>query len=295
MLYDMEKNNYFMVRSIELMDAKISELGVAKNITLHKTGYSISDEATGCLTLVSIFISVIISIVIGNIADSFWIGLLSWFVSLLVISFLCFFLSFVYEDSVNKNYNKKYYKIYEEAMQKEKVRLEKENAQKNFLINQRDLLAKRKAEATEKLNGFYSELGIAEEFRNIIPIGYMYEFARLGISDKLTGIDGLYYLTHKELRADCFQLSLNEISRRLDSIIDNQRSISVELRALNDKCDNIIEQTKKKAEISAKNNDLLERAVKNTEISKYNSERIKKELEYQTFIDLWDIKGSNFF
>ena len=91
MLYDMEMNNYYIARSVEKLDEEIQKLGVRKNITARQSNYSVSEETFGCLTLVSLFISVIIAIVIGNIADSFWIGLLSWFVSFLVILFLCFF------------------------------------------------------------------------------------------------------------------------------------------------------------------------------------------------------------
>lgn len=295
LLYDMEMNNYYMTRSIEKFDEEIQKLGIRKNITAPQKRYSTSEDSIGYMTVVVFLVSLVMSIIGAYKLDSFWVGLLIFIATLFVGMFLAAFFVEIKENREAEYVYEKEYEIFAEELRVDNIRVERENKEKTFLIQQRNLLLKRKAEASEKLNEFYSKLNIAEEFRNLLPLGYMYEFARLGISTKLEGVDGLYYLVHKELRADCFQLSLNEISRRLDSIIDNQRSISVELRALNDKCDNIIEQTKEKAEISAKNNDLLEQAVKNTEISKYNSERIKKELEYQTFIDLWDIKGSNFF
>lgn len=301
MLYDMEMNNYYMARGIEKLNEEIQKLAIKKTFAIPQKRYMRSTTGEG-LT-VCLIVSIIIAFAVffiyednsGKFLLALFFGALSAIPSFL-ISYLFYYLTTKSSDDRQTEFiYEKEFEEYNNNIRLDKLRVEKEIAEKNFLINQRDALIKRKAEATEKLNEFYSKLNIAEEFRNLLPLGYMYEFARLGISDKLTGIDGLYYLVHKELRADRFQLSLNEISRRLDSIIDNQRSISAELRALNDKCDNIIEQTKKKAEISAKSNDLLEQAVKNTEISKYNSERIKKELEYQTFIDLWDIKGSNFF
>ena len=292
MLYDMEKNNYYMTRSIEKLDVEIQSLGIRKNIVAPQKRYSTSDDAGGVIAVVALFISIVIAVICGCSFDSFWVGVLVFFFSLIAISFLGVFLMTIFEDREAEYVYEKEYEVFSEKLRNDNIRVDKENREKSFLIQQRNLLNDRKSEATEKLNGFYDLFGIADEFRNIIPVGYMYEFARLGVSTKLEGVDGLYYLVHKELRADCFQLSLDEISRKLDTIIDNQRNISVELKLLNDKCDTIIEHTKKEAEQSARNNELLNKAVENTEIAKYNSERIAKELEYQTFIELWDINGS---
>ena len=299
MLYDMEMNNYYMARTVEKLNEEIQKLAIKKTFAIPQKRYmrSTTDEGLTVCLIVSIIIAFAVFFVYEDNSGKFllalFFGALSAIPSFLISCFFYYLTTKSSNDRQTEIIYEKEFEEYNNNIRLDNLRIEKEITEKNFIINQRDALVKRKAEATKKLNEFYSVFNIAEEFRNLLPLGYMYEFARLGISTKLEGVDGLYYLVHKELRADYFQLSLNEISRKLDSIIDNQRNISVELRALNEKCDTVIEQTKKEAEISAKNNELLEQAVKNTEISKYNTERIKKELEYQTFIDLWDIKGGH--
>ncbi|MBQ2694333.1 MAG: hypothetical protein IJF57_02180 [Clostridia bacterium] len=300
MLYDMEKNNYYMTRSIEKLDVEIQKLGIRKDIDAPKKFYSRStaEDIAGICLIISVLFSVFCFFVYEHFSGNFLMALLIGFLSFIPFFLVSFVIGYAISGvTADKEAELRYERAFE-AYEKEKrldnERVEKEFREKEFLISQKQSLLKRKNEASVKLNSFYFSFNIAEEFRNIIPLGYMYEFARLGVSTKLEGVDGLYYLIHKELRADCFQLSLDEISRKLDTIIDNQRNISVELKLLNDKCDTIIEHTKKEAEQSARNNELLNKAVENTEIAKYNSERIAKELEYQTFIELWDIKGSYF-
>ena len=177
---------------------------------------------------------------------------------------------------------------YQRKVKKDKIRLANEKKQRDILIQQRDILIKRKKAATVKLNNYYDIMGIDTNYRNLIPIGYMNEFIRLGISTKLEGADGLYYLVRKELRQDQISASLDEISKKLDTVIDNQHQIYSELSSMNQKCDRIVSSTKKSAEISAKNNQLLQEAVKNTSISAYNSERSKQELEFQNFMLMYN-------
>ena len=80
------------------------------------------------------------------------------------------------------------------------------------------------------------------------------------------------------------QRSLEDISSKLDTIINNQHQLHKELVNLDYKCTTLIREAKKSAELSAKNNQLLQEAVVNTSISAYNSQRIKQELKYQNFM-----------
>lgn len=102
--------------------------------------------------------------------------------------------------------------------------------------------------------------------KDLIPIGYMHEFIRLGIATHLEGADGLYYLVRNELRADQFQCSIEEISCKLDTVIDKQREIYGVISDMNHRCDYLVEQTKKSIKLSAQNNALLSSAVEQTKI-----------------------------
>lgn len=175
-------------------------------------------------------------------------------------------------------------KIREQNMVRDQTRVKAELQEQKILIQQKNLLLSRKREATERLNRFYSIMGIDDRFCNLIPIGYMHEFMRLGIATKLEGADGLYYLILQELRHDQLQYTLEEISNKLDTIIDSQHTVYNELVAVNNKCDRMIRMTMQSAETAVKNNQLLETAVANTSVAAYNSERISKELAFQNFM-----------
>lgn len=133
------------------------------------------------------------------------------------------------------------------------------------------------------MENFYNEIGIDKDYRYLIPIGYMNEFLRLGIATKLTGVDGLYYLVREELRMDQMQASLDEISDKLDQIIDNQHRLHEQLVSMNEKCEQMIQ-------IELYNSKNLDKVIRNTGVIAYNSERARRELEYQSFLMTWNRK-----
>lgn len=85
----------------------------------------------------------------------------------------------------------------------------------------------------------------------------MNKFIRLNISNHLEGTNGLYYLVRLELTADAFQYSLDEISQKLDQVIDRQHDIYNELCAVNTKIDRMVDFAVSAAKIPTKNNKLL--------------------------------------
>jgi len=88
----------------------------------------------------------------------------------------------------------------------------------------------------------------------------------------------------RELREDAFYIKLDEISQKLDTIIDKTDRLYGEILNLNSQCETLIGETMKSAQIATDNNILLNEAVKNTEIAAYNSERIAAEQKYQSFM-----------
>ena len=105
----------------------------------------------------------------------------------------------------------------------------------------------------------------------------MNEFLRLGIATKLEGADGLYYLIRKELRMDQMQYTMNEISSKLDTLIDKTHELHSDLLNINSKCDKLVNATIRAASSA-------ESAAVNSAITAYNSERIAKEQEYQNML-----------
>lgn len=299
-LYDMELNNYLMNEMISRLEYRIDSLGKKKSIDAPKKAGKDNDIIIGSMGTGAFIFAIIGAVwgliynfafddggIISKILGFFFypftrgaMGVLIGVVLGLIVGLILFALD-----------KKEIEKIYEEdcaehseALKKDALRVEHEKREKEILIKQRDLLIKRKNEATIKLKSFYSLSGIDSHYRNLVPIGYMNEFIRLGISNHLEGADGLYYLVRQELRADQFQYTLDEISYKLDDIIDSQREIYGELRNINRRCDYLIDQTNKSVRLAAQNNSLLNDAVAQTRITAYNTERIAKETEFQNYM-----------
>lgn len=294
----MELNNYLMTRSISELDDEINSLGKKKSISkpvdltadAGDIGWIILEGLKWSALSFGIIVA-IIGVVIGAIIDGY-MAIPFAFIGYIAGTILgTIGIAIWIYTSDNKDCRRKYKEDcdeYDKKIQNEEMRVKTELRTKDILLKQRDSLIERKTEASRKLNSFYMAVGIDKNYRNLIPIGYMYEFMSLGIATKLEGADGLYYLVRRELRADQMQYTLDEISFKLDTIIDNQHRIYGELTEINNKCDRIISETVKSAELAARNNEMLSVAVANTAITAYNSERIASEAKFQSYMTMYN-------
>lgn len=297
-LYDMELNNYLMARSINQLNQQISQLGYKRKFykpVKKENRFSITEYfwvMLGVGGIAGAVIGVIYGLCIG---DGFFYkigeaiaGAINFGLALGCLGgIIGFIMGIIRRSKTEKELEKQYLedcKTHEQNISRDLHRVKGELEQQKILIQQRNSLLARKRDADAKLNNFYAAMGIDDKFCHLIPIGYMHEFMRLGIADKLEGADGLYYLVMQELRHDQLQCTLEDILDKLDVIVDNQHSVYHELMQINNKCDNMVRMTMRAAETAVKNNQLLETAVANTSIAAYNSERISKELAFQNFM-----------
>lgn len=301
-LYDLELNNYLMEKSIKKLNYIIDNLGYYRGLSNKPTRETTSinwDDAENPVFIAGL-IGFILGIIVGfTTSDGFFetvlvvvIGaIIGAIIGVIIGGIIGIFYAISKKNKRQENIDRTYNlncKSYQKKVEDNESRIAYENIQKKHLIEQRNILIKRKKEATSKLNKYYNIMGIDINYRNIVPIGYMNEFMRLGIATKLEGANGLYYLVRQELRADQLKYSLDEISRKLETIISNQHELYYQISDMNAKCDKMIASAKKSAEISAQNNQLLNQAVTNTSISAYNSQRIKEELRFQNFMMIYN-------
>ena len=167
----------------------------------------------------------------------------------------------------------------------------RKTARKEALTQQKKILSDKLYDSNRILADLYNAAGIDENYRNIVPIGYMNDFLKLGIASKLEGADGLYYLIRKELRMDQMTYKLDTIISKLDTLIDQQHSIYGELIRINNKCDNLItglvqhtDALLQQNHLLNNRNALLAKIESNTAMAAYNAERIAKEQEYQSYM-----------
>ncbi len=294
-LYDMETNNYLMERAISKLDKKINSLGkkgyIPKPVKrkfehdyLHELG--MTETMTLCAT-----IGAILGALIGFFTEGFWSGVLDLFIGALISGFIgipiYIITYYVKKNKALKEIDKVYTRECLEARKKaadDARRVKRELEQKKLLIDQKRILLKKYEESRRLIPLLYDSIGIDEKFRNLIAMGYMNEFIRLGISTKLSGTDGLYYLIMQELRWDQMQYTLTEISNRLSEIIDNQRSLYRELVDINAKCDRIVRDTTASVEKAERNNELCEELINQTQIATYAAERAERELMFQNYL-----------
>lgn len=297
-LYDMELNDYLMERTINELDEQIGSLGYKKRFSQPQKK-SVSANFDYCVWCGFIFavIGAIIMLINGYVTypGGFFVKLIEGIlegilgaviggiVGIIIGAFVAICKKGAAKEEEDRKYQENLAKL-ESAKKSDNIRVSNEIEQMKILSKERNLLTHRKNEARQKLSKYYSIMNIDSNYCHLLPIGYMYEFIRLGISTHLEGADGLYYLVRKELRMEQLQYSVEEISQKLDTIIDNQHEIYSQLSDMNDKCDVMISQAVKSAKANAQNKVLLEQAVKNSSITAYNSERLTREVGFQNFM-----------
>ena len=290
-LYDMECNLFLMDRTIANLDAEISKLGHRKSFRIPTAETAVSDN--GMITGWAIVGLILGGILVGGVACSSDTGLgrvssgfggmiAGGIIGAIIGGILGGLFAAIDYRNKQKELDEKYRKQYADYKMMKKAderRVEKELKIKDALLKDRSALVEQKSNSQKKLAEFYVLSGIEKEYRNIITIGYMNDFIRLRIATKLEGADGLYYLVKKELRFDQIGSMLNEISEKLDSLVNINQQIYYDLNDMSLKCDRLVQSSKKHAALVAEQNQLLR---EKTAIDNYNLDRIAKENEYQS-------------
>lgn len=165
--------------------------------------------------------------------------------------------------------------------------LSKEMSLKRILTSEREALIKKKVCSQVNLSLFYSNSGLAQEYCHVVPIKYMSDYIRLGISTRLEGDRGLYDRIRQDVRADMFQASLNNISHQLNSMNNYERAILNELQKQTEKSDIMIANStpllSQASPILFNNESFIKRTIDNSEVTKYIQRRIRIEKEYGEF------------
>lgn len=288
-LYDMELNNYYMTQALSQLAVNINSLGKSKRIAKPEKE---KDGSPFFFAAVGGFIFGVIGAIWG-VVETF-IEMKLWGILLFIpMGFIYFAIGGIIGGAIglvidlfgmvsekkraNIRYNNALVK-YEKDISDDKKRVERETVKSNKLYHEYLVLKERKSEAERQLQNFYIQAGIDSRFRNIVAMGYMNEFINLGISRKLEGADGLYYLIMQELRWDQMQYTLEEISKKLDTVIDNQRLIHSDLKRMNRESKYMIDRVIRG--VNSLNSNISELKA----IEQYNGDRIARELEFQNFM-----------
>ncbi len=294
-LYEMELNNYLMRDMIEKLDEEIPTYGHRKFIdkpikeeVLGSSSDSIPTQGVGPAFAVAI---------ISGIIAAFIAPLLIIPTVLVVFFAIYLIITVVKIGSTNHDQNDKdadaYYnyqlELYEKDVNADKKRVELELKQRDFIISERSTIEKKLKQSEALLSELYKASGIEPRFCNIVSIGYMYEFISMGIATKLEGRDGLYYLLLEDARWREVNSKLDDISSKLDTMIDESRAIYSELGSMSKKCDKMISGMKKVAAKIDENTIINEKIAEETEVAAYYAERTAREAEFHNFMHIWNM------
>lgn len=262
-LYDLELNNYFMTHTISQIKKKKSGLCKQKNIpqpAKRKNEFSIWG-AIFTTALILAIIGAIVGLVLAIMyckeegffklknlsfasicmsAVAMVIGVvavgLGGAVAGVVVGLIIGIIGKVVQQNKVKGENEYYELEYSKKMAAEKKRMEEETEKSNFLQKQLDIMQGKLKASKTLLANVYDYVGIDSGFRNLICMGYMDEYLRLGIATKLGGVDGLYFVIKQQLNYDQINASINVIIDKLDTIIDNQTKLYKLIDDMNAKC-----------------------------------------------------------
>ena len=294
-LYDMEMHLYLMNNSYSSLTNEINSLGHKKYVPLPEKRKADRSEIITTTAIITAIIGAIIGVIMFfadvdkdlSFFDDFF------YIIFLPLGFLIYIgigaivggiagipIGLIPTYFVQRKFNKDYAeqnKEYERQMSENNAHVKKELVQKSYLQVEREELRKRYNESKSITQEFYSLVGIDERFRDAGAIAIMHEFIRLGISDKLDGTDGLYYLILQEYKYIDIKDTLLEICSKLDEISRGVSCMRHSMDEMNQKSTQLVNQTVRMAKIAQK-------ASENSAITAYNTERIKKEMEFRNFM-----------
>ena len=291
-LYELELNNYFMERTIHTLDEKIPKLGIPQQLIPPKKEEAVPQETYGCfLYPFMMFLGWSIGAYIGSSIDCYDDTFYLRIIGIIVGGVAAFVINrFLKNKAVKESEEEaelKYKKengLYLRKVESENKRLEREEKMKEELIKERNILKSRCYESKGFMTEIYNEVGIDSKFRTLTIMGYMEEYIRLGISDHLGGVDGLYLLIQNRVRDEIAQATWNDISNKLSSLVDLHEDIRYELNQMNRKSDEMINLMERSVEQSARSNEINEEIRENSAATAYNIERMRREEEIRDML-----------
>ena len=303
-LVDMETHVYMQQTVINMLEDKISSLGVKKQIkepVLQKLDKSEYMPIVLSVIPCGVVGGLIIYLITGILADLLGLGYLpinfptirNFMVGTGVACLAIFLLGYLRDKSRKQGKYDWEYNNYVKQCRDEEERLKKEAWLKNMLNSEKRKMNRRLEDSIQNLQMIYSKNICYEKYRNIIAVCSIYEYLASKRCYQLVGADGCYNLFEQEIRADLIILKLDEIINKLDQIQKNQNKLYWAINDSNRNSRNMIEATNKMLDTLYTTNSKLDGMSKEiselnrqTAIEAYNTERIAQELAYLNRMEL---------
>lgn len=253
-IYDLEKERYQTMRLSEGIVAEIKSCGIPKKIepvpafesermigNLYGKAFGILGAVVGVISYYMFIkaldepnLPAIVTLLLTFAGWALWTGLCFFAMACIGkrIDAYCFDRALKKEHRAWEEKVAPQVEAYQTAVAEDQARIYHEKIKALGLNKEQWSLRELEEKETASLEELYEKSGIGTDYQKLIPMRYMANFFNLGISRKLEGTDGLYYLVRQELRADQFNASLQEISQKMDTIISKQSEIYRELLSI---------------------------------------------------------------
>ena len=293
---DMEKNVYVELKSWEELQGHINRLGIMGNFERPQKknvdGFFDRDEPK---VLAGLEGAIVPSAAIGNFIwgdgsllrfpfRSFGHFIIA-IVILLAPIFICSIIVLIRDNTkANKEYNINLDK-YNQMIENDKVRVQRELAQKQYLQTQADTLATMWRTSKEKLDKMYSYDILEEKYRNIVAVASIYEYLKHERTRSLQRVgsdEGAYNIFESEVRLNKIITNTDIIIQKLDVVIENQRELANTMRNAQNSINNLVTSTNN---MSARIQSGMNRLNASVELSNYQQQQTNNELRYMNFMN----------
>ena len=312
MIVDMEKHCYIQKKVINKL--LLIEDGLGRKNYFDKPREPIKQKieiyfdlnfGEACMIALKAFVPVgflILAILYYFIEDREWLNSITWKLFIYVGLFLFFacFIKMTIDDiavDVRKNNDAK--KMYAEALlqynncvENDNRRVEKELAQKPFLKREIQILTDKNNQSKQLLEELYSLNIRYSKYRNFVAASSILEYLESGRCDTLEGRDGAYNIFEEEIRLDRIILKLDDAINQLSRISNTQVLLYNEVSDSNRILDGLIDATNSMVnDISSLNANVsdmsysIEQNTNNSAIAAYNTKRTADEIRYRNIKD----------
>ncbi len=298
---EVEMDVYTQRRMIASLENKRKGLGHAKNINVPKKEETESVfEHLSWLAMLLGFGGAIIGGIIGLIVprglfDSILgagLGILIGAGSGLSISLIiAIIIKCVQEKRAQDKYDIEY-QNYKKLKDFDQTRVKGERQVSELMNMEVKIIEQRKIESERFLKGLYSYNILHSEYRNVCAVAAIYSYLDKGITQSLkfdsgTGDKGAYALYEEDLRWGKAYSLLNEIIKRLDTVIENQQILVHEIRKANRNIENLNASFEAFAKNQVKHNLAMEANAERIEEHISNSEYYVKQAFTYTVMRDW--------
>lgn len=304
-VFELEKNIYTLDEGIKNLYGRTYNLAVPQEVPLPT--YITADSSSviahffislfGIIMLlhVPILAAIIISFLLAAgsvISDAMFLNVL------VVIGIILLFLSIIGvfigkscdkdEDAKVVEKNRQLRNEYEQKVQQENLRMQKETMQKQLLNRDISAMQKQMNECKQVLERLYQLNIIHPKYRNFVAVSMIYEYFDIGRCVTFEGHEGAYNIYENEIRLDLVITKIEVILQKLEDIKNNQYMMYNAMLESQEITERLCRTSMQNMQLINEQNAKLGQLADNSNIIAYNSKLAAENTQILKYITLYE-------